>query len=317
MRRLFEYFRPEQASEQAGVIDNLFQALGIFSALVTAVAVGLVLYFCACYRAGRVDRVGRKATTGARKQHHVELTAIALALLVFLGFFVWSAHAYVGLFRGGDEAMRIYVVGKQWMWKAEHANGRGEINELHVPVGVDVELVMSSQDVIHSFFVPAFRIKRDVVPGRYTTLPFRATRAGRYHLFCAELCGDEHSEMVGEIVVLPEREFQEWLEGGAADPSLSARGRDLYNRLGCRGCHEEGSVAQAPQLDGLLGRSVSLQSGQVVTANRAYLRDSIVHPQKQLVTGYQPLMPSYGPQLTNEEVNALVEYLAQRGGAAE
>jgi cytochrome c oxidase subunit 2 len=204
------------------------------------------------------------------------------------------------------------VVGKQWMWKAEHANGRREIDELHLPLGQPVRLVLSTEDVIHSFFVPAFRIKQDAVPGRYTSIRFTPTRAGEYRLHCAEYCGTDHARMGGRVVVMPPAQFARWLERGGQGRSLAARGFELFRRKGCSGCHAAASTVHAPDLAGIFGRAVHLQDGRTRIADEAYLRDSILLPKRDVVAGYEPIMPSFQGQLDEDELAALVAFLKER-----
>jgi cytochrome c oxidase subunit 2 len=233
---------------------------------------------------------------------------------------------YVAMARPPDDALEVFVVARQWMWKLQHLSGRREINELHVPVGRPVKLTMTSEDVIHSFFVPAFRVKADVLPGRYTTLWFEATKEGVYHLFCTEYCGTEHSRMIGRVVAMPGAEYQQWLTGtpvaaglAAATPrggtlSMAAMGEQIFDRNGCRTCHatspSEGATATTgPPLYGLFGRSVELEAGFNAVAEEGYLRRSIVDPMADIVRGYRPMMPTYAGRLSEEEVLQLVAYI--------
>jgi cytochrome c oxidase subunit 2 len=226
-------------------------------------------------------------------------------------------------YRMPAEALDIYVVGKQWMWKFQHTTGQREINELHVPVGRKIKLTMTTEDVIHSFFVPAFRTKTDVVPGRYTYLWFQATKPGRYHLFCTEYCGTNHSGMTGSIVVMEPTEYDEWLSGGANQQSPVAAGQQLFQTLGCASCHSEGGQGgRGAPLAGIFGKQVALANGQTVTADDAYLRESILNPQAKLVAGYGPIMPTFQGQVSEEQLLQLVTYIkslspAQTGGGIE
>jgi cytochrome c oxidase subunit 2 len=195
------------------------------------------------------------------------------------------------------------------MWKLQHMTGQREINQLHVPVGRPVKLTLTSEDVIHSFFVPAFRLKKDAVPGRYNMAWFRATRTGTYHLFCAEYCGTEHSRMIGQIIVMEPDEYQTWLQGGPAAVSPAAAGQKLFTELNCVTCHRSDSQGRGPVLDGVAGSSVRLQSGEVVTADEAYLRESIVSPSARIVEGYQPIMPTYQGQVSEEALFQLIAYI--------
>jgi cytochrome c oxidase subunit 2 len=207
------------------------------------------------------------------------------------------------------DALPVYVVAKQWMWKAQHLTGQREINELHVPLGRTIRLIMSSQDVIHSFFMPAFRIKRDVVPGAMAELSFRPERAGVFHLFCAEYCGTDHARMRGRIVVMDQQQFETWLARQDVGGTLAAQGAALYRQLGCGGCHGAGSTVRAPSLEGLYGKSVPLSDGTIAVADEAYLRDAILKPRTRVVAGYQPLMPSYEGKISEDELIPLVAYL--------
>ena len=215
--------------------------------------------------------------------------------------------------RSPADALPVYVVGKQWMWKLQHRNGRREIDELHVPLGQPVRLVMTSQDVIHSFFVPAFRLKQDVVPGRYTSLWFTATRLGEFHLFCSEYCGTDHAAMLGRVVVMEPAAFARWLAAGPRVPGLAQQGFALFREHGCSGCHAAGSTVHAPSLDGLLGSHVHLQDGRTIVADENYVRDSILAPDKDIVAGFAPLMPSFAGQLSEEQIEALIAYLRSTG----
>ena len=231
-------------------------------------------------------------------------------LAIFLGIFAWAAVVYARFYSGPPDAMTVFVVGKQWMWKAEHANGRREIDELHVPLGEPVRLVLSTEDVIHSFFVPAFRIKQDAVPGRYTMIRFTPTQEGEYRLHCAEYCGTDHARMGGRVVVMAPAAFAQWLAQGDAN-SLAARGFELFRQKGCSGCHSANSTVHAPDLAGIYGRVVHLTDGRTLVADETYLRDSILLPKRDVVAGYEPLMPSFQGQLDESELAALITYLKE------
>ena len=206
-------------------------------------------------------------------------------------------------------ALEMHVVAKQWMWKTQHANGAREIDELHVPIGVPVRLVMTSQDVIHSFFIPAFRMKKDVLPGRYTETWFNATKLGVFHLFCAEFCGTDHSGMTGRIVVMPQDEYGRWQSAQPQGDDLAKEGEVVFRARGCSGCHAEASLVHAPKLRGLYGRSVQLADGRTVIADDAYLRDSMLLPKRDVTAGYEPIMPSYTGILTEGEIQSLTAYI--------
>jgi cytochrome c oxidase subunit 2 len=293
-------------STHATDVDLLFAGLLATSVLVLALLFTLLFTFAIRYRAGNsaADRDHR-----TKKSWHWEVAWTALTLAGFLALFVWGAHLYFDIYQTPDKALPIYVVAKQWMWKVQHPGGQREINELHVPVDHPIQLIMASQDVIHSFFMPAFRIKRDVVPGRYQYLSFEAQRTGVYHLFCAEFCGTDHSRMTGRIVVLTPTEYETWLAGQDVTGTLAAEGAGLFRSLGCSGCHGAGSAVRAPALEGLYGQPVPLQSGDVVIADDKYVRDSILLPRAQVVAGYEPVMPSYAGKVTEEDLLRLVAYI--------
>jgi cytochrome c oxidase subunit 2 len=205
------------------------------------------------------------------------------------------------------------VVGKQWMWKIQHQEGPSEINTLHVPLGQPVRLVMTSEDVIHSFYVPAFRLKQDVIPGRYTYLWFQATKVGEYHLFCAEFCGTNHSEMRGSVIVMQPSDYQKWLNNSSVGQPLAEEGKQLFTQLGCAHCHAPESGVQAPNLNGLFGQTVPLSNGASVQADEDYIRQSIFFPKAKVVAGYTPIMPTYEGKLTEEQVLQLVAYIKSIG----
>lgn len=293
------------ASAAAGQTDALLLALTLVSVLVVGGISLTIVFFAVRWRAGS------KAPAGPTPQRNAVLEAlwIGIPLLVFLAIFVWAAVLYHGLRTPPADALTIDVVAKQWMWKIQHAGGQREINELHVPVGRAIELVMTSQDVIHSFFVPAFRIKQDVLPGRYTTLSFTPTKAGRYQLFCAEFCGTSHSMMRGSVIVMSPSEYSDWLAANPGEESLAAQGEALFRQFGCSGCHGASSSVHAPDLNGLYGRQVILSSGKQVRADDRYIRDSILLPAIQVVAGYTPIMPSFKGQLSEEDILKLVAYI--------
>jgi len=228
---------------------------------------------------------------------------------LFMGMFAWGAVVYHDQQVPPRADLELNVVGKQWMWKIQHQNGRREIDEMHVPVGQTVKLTLASQDVIHSFYLPAFRIKQDVVPGRLTTEWFKATRPGVFHIFCAEYCGKDHSRMRGRVVVLEPAEYDEWLRGGNSEPSLAQAGERLFRALGCSGCHIGSAIVRAPPLESLYGKATPLADGRVVIADDAYLRDSILLPGRDVAAGYPPVMPSYQGQITEEQMFELISYL--------
>lgn len=304
MRSGFSLF-PERASTVAGRVDALYSFLLIVSTVMTLLIAGLIVYFIIKYRRRADDELGTPVT-GALT---LELLWTVIPFVIMMVMFVWGASLYFTLSRPPQDALEIQVVGKQWMWKFQHMDGQREINELHVPVGRAVKLTLASQDVIHSFFVPAFRVKSDVVPGRYTTVWFEATKPGRYHLFCAEYCGTQHSGMIGQVIVMEPTQYQAWLSGGATEGSLAAAGQKLFQDLACHTCHRGDTQGRGPVLDGLFGKAVQLQNGQTITADENYIRESILNPSAKLVAGFQPLMPTFQGLVSEEQVLQLIAYI--------
>jgi cytochrome c oxidase subunit 2 len=292
-------------SSYGGDIDLLFIGLLTISLGVALLLFILLLVFAIRYRAGsKADR-----SHPVRKTWYWEIGWTTLTLLGFLGLFVWGASLYLDVYRDTPDAMPIYVVAKQWMWHVQHQGGQREINELHIPVHRSVQLIMASQDVIHSFFVPAFRVKHDVVPGRYQNLWFRADKTGEFQLLCAEFCGTDHSRMIGRIVVMEPHDFETWLSHQQAPGTLAREGADLFRQLGCSGCHVGQGTVRAPALDGLFGKPVPLQDGTVVVADDRYIRDSILMPASQVAAGYAPVMPSFAGRVSEDELIRLVAYI--------
>src|SRR6478609_6406547 len=290
-------FFPPAASEQAAQVDALYFFLVAVTAFFTALVAILVVVFAVKFRRKHGDEIG-VAIHGSLA---LELLWTFIPLGIAMIMFVWGAKVFFDLYRPPAGAMEIFVVGKQWMWKAQHADGQREINELHVPVGRPVKLIMGSEDVIHSYYIPAFRVKADVIPGRYNTLWFQATKPGRYHLFCAEYCGTKHSGMIGSIVVMEPSAFQTWLAGGASG-SPAEEGRKLFESLACVTCHRADSQGRGPRLDGLFGRSVQLADGSTVVANADYIHESIVNPTAKVVAGFQPIMPTFQGLVTEDQI---------------
>ena len=295
-----------QASTLAPHVDGIFLLLGGLSVAIMLLVGSLVLVFALRYRRGSAAPRG---PVPEKLGDRIEIGWTAATFFVFIFVFWFAAALDTRQFQVPADAMEIHVVGKQWMWKLEHPNGAREINELHVPVGVPVRLVMTSQDVIHSFFVPAFRIKRDVLPGRYVQAWFQATQPGTYHLFCTEYCGTDHSRMIGGIVVQTPGDYARWSAGQPQGDSLADQGAKLFVRMGCSGCHGASARIRAPSLAGVFGRQVPVEGGGFVTADEGYLRDSILLPRKDVVAGYAPVMPSYEGVASEEDVIRLVAYL--------
>jgi cytochrome c oxidase subunit 2 len=295
---------PEQASTAAAEVDKLYLFLVANAFIFSALICILIVYFAIKYRRGaRVNRAN--APTG---NVALEMLWSFIPLTIMMISFGWGTKLYVRNHRPPRDTVDVYVVGKQWMWKVHHREGRREINELHVPVGQPVLLRMISEDVIHSFFVPAFRLKQDVLPGRYTTMWFEPTRVGEYHLFCAEYCGTSHSRMRGTVVVQTPENYAQWLADSTAEPGEVAGGR-LFERFRCGSCHQDEATERGPSLHGLFGRTVQLATGDRITADVNYVRESLLDPGAKLVSGYRNLMPTYQQQLTEEEIFQLVAFI--------
>ena len=297
-----------QASTYAPRVDELFWLLLAISGAITMLVVTLVLWFSIKYRRGTAARRGALPTRFTRE---VEIGWTAATVFAFIFIFWWAASVQTQNVPIPRHATEIHVVAKQWMWKVEHPGGQREIDALHLPVGVSVKLVMTSQDVIHSFFVPAFRIKQDVLPGRYTELSFTPDKVGTFQLFCAEYCGTDHSSMTGGVTVMRPVDFARWSEGQPQGDSLAVQGRTTFVRLGCSGCHAASSAIHAPSLAGLYGREQPMRDGSFKVADEGYLRDSIMLPEKDVVTGYDPVMPSYQGVASEDDVIRLIAYLKQ------
>lgn len=302
---------PEQASNHASNVDWLYFFLLCMSAAFTVGIAGSIIFFAIKYRRGnqRVDR-----TIHGHGSMTLEITWTVLPFLLSLILFTWGAKLYFDERRTPDDALEVNVVGKQWMWKVQHPSGRREINEIHVPVGTPVRLVGISEDVIHSLYIPVFRIKRDILPGRYSSIWFEATRTGQFHLFCAEYCGTNHSRMIGTVIVMEPADFEAWLSGEHGNESPAEKGRRLFEELRCGTCHmpQTGTV-RCPPLFNLYTRKVVLNNDQVVTADEDYLRESILRPNAKVVKGYEALMPSFDGQLNEEQIIQLIAYLKSLG----
>jgi cytochrome c oxidase subunit 2 len=295
---------PVGASTTAGNVDALFVFLLLVTGLVTLAIFIMILVFAAKFR----RRPGHRAEQ-IEGSTTLEITWSVVPLFIFLFIFAWGAVIYFHERTPPAGATEVYVVAKQWMWKLQHEGGQREINQLHIPIGRDVKLIMTSQDVIHSFYVPAFRIKQDVLPGRYTYAWFHATKPGTYHLFCAEYCGTMHSGMIGDVVVMEPAQFESWLGGGGATGSLATTGQGLFEQLGCNTCHRLDTQGRGPNLTGVYGKPVLLEDGRTVNADDDYVRESILSPAAKVVSGFKPIMPTFQGIVNEEQVNALVAYI--------
>lgn len=296
---------PAEASAYSGQVDRLTILMIVLSASLSAPVFILMAYFAVKYRRGKpADR-----KHPANRNIMLEVSWTIIPFVALLGFYVWATDLFARLYHPPADALQVDVVAKQWMWKFQHPEGQGEINELHVPVGEPVKLVMASQDVIHSLYIPALRIKQDVVPGRYTALWFTASRPGIYRIACAEFCGADHSEMGGRFVVMEQADYARWLGRSSTDVTLAAAGAALFRARGCSGCHDPGATVHAPRLEGIYGKPVPLQSGETVIADDRYIRDSILLPQSQIAAGYPPIMPTFQNVLSEEDVLKIIAYI--------
>jgi cytochrome c oxidase subunit II len=303
---------PDQAAETAWEIDSIafyeFSVAAFFTALIFL----FIVTFAARYRRG----IKANRTDPPLHSRAMEVLWIGVPLVLEVVMFIWATVLFHRMYEPPPDALEVYVVGKQWMWYTQHSEGRAEINELHVPLGQAIKLTMTSQDVIHSFYIPAFRMKQDVLPGRYTSMWFRPTKVGRYHLFCAEYCGTNHSGMVGWVEVMEPSEFEQWLTGAAAGPSMADQGEQLFVQYHCAGCHRGSQVVNAPRLDGVYGRPVPIQQGNEVNftlADERYIRDSIIEPKKEVVAGYQPLMPAFKDRISEQDLLKIIAYIKSIG----
>ena len=323
MRFNFPLF-PEQASTLAGRVDALYFFLVGVSLFFSLLIFAAVIYLAIKYH----HRAGEEHAPGLVNDNlALEITWTVVPLALTMVMFAWGASVYFSMSRPPDNSLEIFVVGRQWMWKFQHPDGQREINELHVPLGQPVKLIIASEDVIHSFYVPVFRVKQDAVPGRYTTVWFEATKTGRFHMFCAEYCGTQHSGMIGRIVVLEPVQYASWLTGGEAsavgtaaaatlpraEGSVADRGRRLFDQLGCIACHLPDRQGIGPVLTGVFGSQVRLQDGRTTLADESYVRESILQPQAKITAGFQTQMPSFQGRINEEELMQLMAYIKSLG----
>jgi len=305
-------FFPEQASVQAAQVDAIYFFMVAVTAFFSLLIASLIVLFAIKYRRRHKDEIGADIHGSLA----LELLWTVIPFFITMVMFAWGAKVFFDIYRPPAGAMEVYIVGKQWMWKAQHLDGMREINELHVPVGRPVKLTMGSEDVLHSFYIPSFRVKADVIPGRLNVLWFTATKPGKYHLFCAEYCGTKHSGMIGWVYAMEPTEFQTWLGGGSTSDTPAAAGEKLFTDLACISCHRDDAQARAPQLKGLFGHTVQLQGGGTAVADESYIRESIVNPQAKIVNGYPPLMPTFQGMVTEEQLLQLIAYVRSLGAVA-
>jgi cytochrome c oxidase subunit 2 len=306
-------FEPPEASTLARDVDSLYGFLIGVSVFFSLLIAGLIIGFAVRYRRRSAQAIG----TPQHGSVPLEIAWSAIPLAIALVSFFWGARVFFHISRPPANAVEYYAVGKQWMWKFQHPEGAREINTLHVPIGTPIKLTMTSQDVIHSFYVPAFRVKMDVLPGRYTTAWFQATQPGTYHLFCAEYCGTDHARMGGWVVVMEPHAYEDWLAGAGRGEARLASAEELFRQYACDSCHRPDTAARAPKLDGLFGREVRLASGATLRADENYLLESILNPNAKIVAGYKPIMPTFQGQIGPEEAMALVRYIRGLEGPAQ
>lgn len=296
---------PDQASTFAKDVDALY-----FFILATCALFAIAVSIAAVYFGIRFHKK-HDGEIGARIEGSLPLELLwsVIPTIIAMVMFGWGASVYYHLRRPPAEAMHIYAVGKQWMWKFQHLEGQREINELHVPAGRPIKITISSEDVLHSLFFPAFRTKMDAIPGRYTELWFEAEKPGEYHIFCTEYCGTNHSGMIGTVTVMEPTQYQAWLQGGGAEGSLAQRGAKLFNDLACSTCHLDSGQGRGPSLADIVGTTVTLQDGSTALVDEAYLRESILNSQAKVVKGFQPLMPTFQGLISEENLVALIEHV--------
>ena len=298
---------PPSASSVATEVDLLYLFLVAVSAFFAVLVAALVIVFAIKYRRRHPAEVGADIHGSLA----LELTWTFIPFVLAMVMFFWGADLAFRLARPPVDAMEILVVGKQWMWKVQHPDGTREINEMHVPVGRNVRITLGSEDVIHDYSIPAFRVKMDAVPGRLTTLWFRATEPGTYHLFCAEYCGTNHSGMIGQVIAMEPQAYEAWLGGDTGGPAVppAQAGEQLFTELGCATCHRTDTTGLGPPLAGVPGSTVPLTTGQSVVADDNYLRESIMIPPAKIVQGFQPVMPPFQGLVTEEQVLQLIAYI--------
>jgi cytochrome c oxidase subunit 2 len=295
---------PDQASTMAPRVDALFWFIVAVCSFFAILIALLLIAFAVRYRRRSEDHIPAPVT-GSKG---LEITWSVVPFLLLLVMFFWGASIYLDVFTPPDNSLEVYVIGKQWMWQLQHPGGQREINQLHIPAGRPVKLIMTSEDVLHDFYVPAFRVKMDAVPGRYTTTWFEATKTGTYNLFCALYCGTDHSRMIGQVIVLEPADYEKWL-AEKADLSLALQGRQLFQKLQCVTCHMGHAGGRAPNLEGLYRRRVALQEGAEIVADESYIRESILYPARKIRAGYRPIMPSFKGQVSEEDLIRLIAFI--------
>lgn len=303
---------PEQASTVAGSVDTLFIFMCIITGTVSVLTFLTIFYLAVKYR----RRPGNEIAQEQEPPKYLEAAWIIIPFFIFMGMFVWGSWLYFQLARVPDNSLQVYATAKQWMWKFQHPTGQREINMLHVPVGRPVRITMASEDVIHSLFFPAFRMKMDVLPNRYRTMWFQATKTGRFHIFCAEYCGTLHSGMIGWVEVMEPTDYQRWLAGGS-EGSLASQGEKLFQRYACATCHTGDATGRGPTLNGVYGSDVMMVDNAIVKADDNYIRESILNPQAKVVKGFATpsIMPTFQGQVTEDDLLKLLAYVKTLGVA--
>jgi cytochrome c oxidase subunit II len=302
-------FFPEQASNFAFELDLFYLFLVALTVFFTALVATAAVYFLIKYRRRSQGEVPEQI------EGHLKLEIVwtVIPFVISMFIFAWGAKLYYQLYTPPKDALEIFITGKQWMWRAQHPDGQREINELHVPLGRRVKLTMTSEDVIHAYYIPAFRTKTDVVPGRYTTSWFTPTKVGTYHLFCAEYCGTQHSGMIGKVVVMDYPDYQNWLRGVPKDKTPAEAGAQLFTSNACNNCHLDNNTGRGPSLQNLYGSEVKLADGSTGKVDDAYLHESILNPGAKVVAGYTNDMPTFQGLLTEEQVAMIIQYIKSKG----
>ena len=296
---------PEAASSFASEVDALYLFIVAVSAFFTVAVSAAVVFFAFRYRRKHPEEIGAHIEGSLP----LELLWSIIPTIIAMVMFAWGAKLFYEIRRAPAESLQIYAVGKQWMWKFQHTGGQREINELHVPVGRPIKVLVTSEDVLHDLYFPSFRTKIDAIPGRYQTLWFEATKPGRYHIFCAEYCGTKHSGMIGTVIVMEPQQYQDWLAGGGSEGTMAERGAKLFNDLACNTCHLDSGQGRGPSLKDIIGKPVELAGGQTAVVDEAYLRESILNSQAKIVKGFTPLMPTFQGLVSEEGLAALIEHI--------
>ena len=295
---------PQQASSVAPLVDGLYLFLVVVTGTVSLLIWLAIFYFAVKYRRRPDNELAQEQEPPAI----LEMTWTVIPLIIFIGIFVAGAWVFLRMQVVPRNALEVYATGRQWMWKFQHPTGQREINELHVPVGRAVKITMASEDVIHSLWFPVFRVKADVLPNRYRTMWFEATKTGRFHIFCAEYCGTSHSGMIGSVIVMEPTDYQRWLAGGT-EGSLASQGEKLFQKYACNTCHMDSGTGRGPMLAGSYSKTRPLADGSNVVVDDNYIRESILHPQAKIAAGFQPVMPTFQGQVSEEDLIRLLAYV--------